>query len=278
MFLAALELTQAQTGFGGRLIEKDYFCTLLLAHLSAECPELVFKGGTCLAKIHAGFYRLSEDLDFVVPVPVDAPRSQRSKRAARLKTVISELPGRLGFFRIVEPLTGANNSTQYNAVIGYDSISTGSADSIKVEVALREPLALPPVRGAAQTILLHPATNRIALEALPVTCIAKSEAFAEKFRAALSRREVAVRDFFDLDFAVRKLDLVCDDAELIALVRQKLAIPGNDKVDMSNMRLGELQRQLETQLRPVLRANDFLDFNLERAFRLVADMASKMTA
>lgn len=277
MFLAALELTRAQTGFGGRLIEKDYFCSLLLAYLSAECPELVFKGGTCLAKIHAGFYRLSEDLDFVVPTPVDASRSQRSKRAAPLKGVISNLPAVLDFFRVVEPLTGANNSTQYNALIGYDSLFTGGRETIKVEVAVREPLALPPVRRAARTILLHPATNRLAIEALPVTCIAKFEAFAEKFRAALSRREVAVRDFFDLDFAARKLDLPCDDPELIALVRQKLAIPGNDKVDVTSQRLVELQRQLDTQLRPVLRTNDFVDFDLERAFRLVADMAAKMS-
>ncbi len=62
MFLAALELTQAQTGLNGRLIEKDYFCILLLANLWAECPQLVFKGGTCPAKIHAGFYRLSANL------------------------------------------------------------------------------------------------------------------------------------------------------------------------------------------------------------------------
>lgn len=275
MFLAALELTQAQTGFGGRLIEKDYFCSLLLAHLSVECPELVFKGGTCLAKIHAGFYRLSEDLDFVVPTAVDAPRSRRSKRAAPLKRVISDLPAVFDFFSVVEPLTGANNSTQYNAVIGYDSLFTGSRETIKLEVALREPLTLPPVRGKALTILLHPATNRLALEAWPVTCIAKLEAFAEKFRAALSRREVAVRDFFDLDFAARKLDLDCDAPELIALVRQKLAIPGNDEVDVTSQRLVELQRQLDTQLRPVLRTNDFVAFDLERAFRLVADMAAK---
>jgi predicted nucleotidyltransferase component of viral defense system len=277
MFLAALELTQVQTGFGGRLIEKDYFCSLLLHHLSEECPELVFKGGTCLAKVHIGFYRLSEDLDFVVPTPTDAPRSQRSQRARHLKRVVSELPAFLKFFRVVEPLTGANHSTQYHAEIGYDSLLTGRSDTIQVEVALREPLALPPVRGAAQTILLHPATQRLALEALPVTCIAKSEAFAEKFRAALSRREVAVRDFFDLDFAARKLAFVRDDPELVALVRQKLAIPSHDKVDMNHRRLEELQRQLETELRPVLRTNDFMDFDLERAFRLVADMAAKMS-
>lgn len=78
LFREAVRFTQAQTGFAARLIEKDYFCTVLLAYLAESDPSLVFKGGTCLAKIHAGFYRMSEDLDFMVPVSTDAPRSERS--------------------------------------------------------------------------------------------------------------------------------------------------------------------------------------------------------
>ena len=29
--------------------------------------DLVFKGGTCLTKVHAELYRLSEDLDYTYP-------------------------------------------------------------------------------------------------------------------------------------------------------------------------------------------------------------------
>ena len=56
-----------------RLIEKDYFCTvLLLDHLCHGGGEdLVFKGGTCLTKVHSELYRLSEDLDYTIPVPVE---------------------------------------------------------------------------------------------------------------------------------------------------------------------------------------------------------------
>ena len=67
LFEAAIRLTAGETGFPPRLIEKDYFCSVLLEHLAARCDTLIFKGGTCLAKVHAGFYRLSEDLDFVIP-------------------------------------------------------------------------------------------------------------------------------------------------------------------------------------------------------------------
>ena len=42
-----------------------------------EDTPLVLKGGTCLSKMYAAFHRLSEDLDFVIPTPFEAPRSVR---------------------------------------------------------------------------------------------------------------------------------------------------------------------------------------------------------
>lgn len=68
-----------ETGFGSKLVEKDYFCSLVLAFLfQDEASTLVFKGGTALSKIHTEFYRLSEDLDFVIPLPSSAHRPLRS--------------------------------------------------------------------------------------------------------------------------------------------------------------------------------------------------------
>src|SRR6058998_3393233 len=85
LFREAVNFTAAETGFASRLIEKDYFCTVLLQHLAAAVSGLIFKGGTCLAKVHAGFYRLSQDLDFAIPMPIGATRVARSRRAAGLK-------------------------------------------------------------------------------------------------------------------------------------------------------------------------------------------------
>jgi predicted nucleotidyltransferase component of viral defense system len=276
MFRDALALTRQRTGFAERLIEKDYFCTALLEYLATASDELVFKGGTCLAKVHADFYRLSEDLDFVIPVAAGAPRSQRSKKALPLKEALAALPDRRPFFRLVEPLAGANNSAQYNAEVGDKSLASGREDTIKVEIGLREPLLLAASNGLAQTLLLDPVSRSALLKPLVLRCISKPEAFAEKFRAALSRREVAPRDFFDLDYAVRKLGLQPDDAELVQLVRQKLAVAGNAPVDVSEGRLRELRQKTEPQLRPVLRPRDFAEFDLPRAFRLVAVMAAKV--
>jgi predicted nucleotidyltransferase component of viral defense system len=275
-FLAALGLTREHTGFAERLIEKDYFCTMALAHLASPGGELVFKGGTCLAKVHADFYRLSEDMDFTIPIAVDASRSQRSQTVRPWKTVLDEIPRRLPCFRSVRPLTGANGSTQYVGVIAYTSLVSDHEETIKVEIGLREPLLVTAVNGEAKTVLLDPITRRSWLVPVPCRCMTKVETFAEKFRAALTRREVAARDFFDLDYAVRRLGLRTDDSELVRLVRLKLAVAGNDPMDASDRRLSELRRQVESRLRPVLRTSDFMEFDVERAFRIVSDMAARL--
>jgi predicted nucleotidyltransferase component of viral defense system len=275
-FRSALEFTAHVTTFPPGLLEKDYFCSLLLEHFATVADQLVFRGGTCLAKVYTEFYRLSEDLDFVIPMPVDAPRSQRSKSAVSFRKSIAELPERLHFFNVVQPVRGANNSTQYIAVVGYMSMVSERVETIKIEVGLREPLLFAPSAGSAQTILIHPDSNLALIPPLTVRCISRTEAFAEKFRAALSRREVTVRDFFDIDYAVRKLGLRPQSKELIGLVRQKLAVQGNEPVDVSERRLAELRPQVESQLLPVLRKQDFTEFNVDRAFRIVAAMAARV--
>jgi predicted nucleotidyltransferase component of viral defense system len=272
-FQAAVTFTAAETAFAGRLIEKDYFCSILLGNLTAASDSLIFRGGTCLAKVHAGFYRLSEDLDFVVSIPVDASRTERRTCAGPVRGAITALPSAVPTFRVVEPLTGANNSKQYTAVIAYTSLLSGQEENLKIEVGIREPILRPVLDADAQTILLDPTTGRPLLNPVATRCLSKEEAFAEKFRAALTRREVAIRDFYDVDYGYRKLGILPDDAELVKLVRQKLAVPSAGPVDISNSRLAALRDQIEPQLRPVLRERDFVEFELERAVQLVTSMA-----
>jgi predicted nucleotidyltransferase component of viral defense system len=275
-FREAVRFTAAQTGFAARLIEKDYFCSVLLEYLIAADRSLVFKGGTCLAKVHAGFYRLSEDLDFSIPTPVDSPRGERSRRAEALTRIVAALPRRLASFQVREPLQGANNSTQYVAVLSYQSLIARTDDTIRLELGLREPLFMTAETHATHSILLDPVANEEAVAPFPLPCIAKAEAFAEKIRAALTRREVAIRDFYDLDYAARRLDFRLDDDGVVDLVRRKLAVPGNDPLDTSDARLASLRKQLDTQLKSVLRERDFREFDLERAFGAVSSIALRV--
>ena len=276
-FRAAVNATAGATGFPPRLVEKDYFCTVLLQYLAPVGRVLVFKGGTCLAKVHAGFYRLSEDLDFVIPTPVGASRAERSRRARSLRGLLDGIEGKVSGVRVGRAIQGANDSTQYTAVLRYESLLREVEGTIAFEVGLREPLLTPAVQGEAETLLLNPVSGSRLIPAVNVLCLSREETLAEKIRAALCRREVAIRDFYDTDHAVRRLGIRLDDPQLVGLVRQKLAVPGNDPPDVSPARLDALRAQVETELMPVLRAADFAAFDLDRAFATVAGIAVRVS-
>lgn len=276
LFVEAVRFTAAETGFAPRLIEKDYFCTVLLRELSTEEAGLVFRGGTCLAKVHADFYRLSEDLDFVIPTALETKRAKKRALAAATKSALSKVVKRVRALQGESPLRGANECSQYNAVIGYLSLVSGRAEAIKVEIGLREPLLTEKVNGNASTLLLDPVSGSAAVAPFSLPCLSMLEAMAEKLRAALSRREVAIRDFYDIDYAMRHLGFQMEDRGFVKLVRRKLAMPGNDPADVSGVRRTVLAGQVEPRLRPVLRDRDFADFDLDRAFAAVARLAEAL--
>jgi predicted nucleotidyltransferase component of viral defense system len=277
-FREAINFTAAQTEFLPRLIEKDYFCSVLLHYLTNADDSLVFKGGTCLTKVHADFYRLSEDLDFAISTSLSALRATRRKSAEHLKAAIKNLPEVMNIFRVDQQLTGANESMQYLAAITYNSLISDQSEKIKIELGLREPLLTDTVQGQARTILLDPVSNTPAASLLPVRCLSIKEAYAEKFRAAMTRRDVAIRDFFDLDYALRTNLLEAMESSFIELVRQKIAVPGNAQIDISADRLAHLQRQIDSDLKSVLRPKDFGEFDLNRAFQYVVEMSKVLNA
>lgn len=163
-------------------------------------------------------------------------------------------------------------------MLGYTSPLGGEEGTIQVEVSLREPLLDPVALGEARTLLLDPVSGSPLAPPVSVPCLSREEAMAEKLRAALTRRGGAIRDFYDIDHAVRRLGLRLDDAKLVALVRRKLAVAGSEPVDVSPTRLAALRSQLETELRPVLRARDFAEFDLDRAFDTVARLMASLGA
>ena len=271
-----MNFTERDTGFR-RLIEKDYFCSVMLADLREQFDQgLVFKGGTSLSKVHTEFYRLSEDLDFVIPMPTSSSRGDRRAAIEPLKSHFDTLSTRVACFELAERLGGSNLSTQYIGRIAYSSVHAGQRDSIKVEIGLRERVVDPISTGGARTLLFHPFRGQAAVAPIYVNTLSFRETFAEKFRAALTRREPAIRDYFDIDHAVTTGQLKTNDSHLRALVREKLAVPGNAPVDVSGAKLAALRHQLGGQLQPVLRAADFEQFDLQAAFSTVQAVANQL--
>jgi predicted nucleotidyltransferase component of viral defense system len=275
LFREALGYTEAKTGFQSSMIEKDYYCSLILDRLFQEETNLVFKGGTCLSKVYTDFYRMSEDLDFVVPVPVRCSRTERRSKVKSVKAIFMTLPDRIPGVRVAQDLIGHNESKQYVGVLAYLSVVIDRRETVKVEIGLREPLLLDAKWSLAKTIIQNPFSDgNLVPDACQVNAMALTEAYAEKVRAALTRREPAIRDFYDLSLSVIKgLDVNLQDNEFIEIVKQKLGVAGNDPVNMSSARRAALGRQLETELKPVLRATDYTSFDLADTFERIEKLA-----
>jgi len=277
IFREALAYSEATTGFTATLIEKDYYCSLILQYFFDSDTSLVFKGGTCLSKVYADFYRLSEDLDLIIPVVANTSRDQRRADMKPVKRIFDELPAVVRGVAILEAFGGHNESRQYIGYLEYQSAVIEKQEKIKVEVGLREPPLSRVESKTARTIVVNPFSGQPLLPTFTVRAMAMREAYAEKLRAAMTRKGPAIRDFFDLFHAVHEIGLDSQDPDFLSMVRAKLKVPGNAPVDVSAERKWELDRQLEGQLKPVLRPADFVRFNFDEAFELVCSMAKAIS-
>ena len=273
-FREALSYSASVAGFSARLIEKDYYCSMILRDFeNVSVQELVFKGGTCLAKVHADFYRLSEDLDFAIPAAADATRGARRRKVTPLKEHFAGLSERLPCLRAVEEFSGHNQNRQYIGQCCYRSLVTGQDEFVKVEVSLRELILEPVEQRPANTVLIDPYRGLPVIQPILLDVLSVREAYAEKLRAALTRREPAIRDFYDVHHATRMGILDPFEDDLLQLVRRKLAVPDCEPVDASREKLRHLSMQLQSQLEPVLRVADYDSFDLPQAFAVVARVA-----
>lgn len=270
LFREAVLFTAGQTGLNATLVEKDYYCSVVLQYLyeQPECP-LIFRGGTCIGKVFADFYRLSEDLDFLISTPSKTGASLRKQKMAPVKECVKKVSEEIGILALLEDFTGHNGSRQYVAYVAYPSLFLSEESArIKIEVGLRETTLTAPVRLKARTLLLNPFTRKPMVPEIEVITLSMQEAIAEKLRAALTRLEPAIRDFFDIDYLASQHKVDFQDRHLFELLAEKLKVPGNPPIDLSPARKEKLKAQIETELKPVLRPVDFKKFDLDRVFRL----------
>jgi predicted nucleotidyltransferase component of viral defense system len=258
---AAVNHTAQTTGFSGRLIEKDYYCSLFLKHLADNAflrEHLVFKGGTLLAKGFLGFFRLSEDLDFAVSNEFCNSRSERRRVAEVLRDSVKQLISNIGI-KEISPLRGFNESRQYNGIYGYTSV-TGVTDTIKFEVGFRGDIMLPLVDTSLKTALVDPFSKRTALEPFVQKTLSREECFAEKARAALTRKTPAIRDLFDIG-QIAKSGFSYSAEDFLDLVNRKISADSDATIDVTNSKKIFLNERVEQELIPVLRENHNFSFD-----------------
>lgn len=263
-FISAIEFTAAQTGFQPELIEKDYFCSMILNDFTSQPQDiLIFKGGTLLAKAHAGFYRLSEDLDFTISIATLATRKVRSQLAAQIKPIVNTIADRLPNLILAKKLIGSDESRQYNAEINYKSFLSQKQGRILIEIGMREEIQNPIRKEKINTLLLNPFTQKQYVPQFYFYSLGLQEAYAEKMRAALTRKKLAIRDFYDLDYAIKNNILDIDKPEFINLLKAKLQMPNSKCTMFDDDKLKVLKTKVFVELMPTLNLNQTISFDLD---------------
>lgn len=95
-----------------------------------------------------------------------------------------------------------------------------------------------------------------------------NEAVAEKLKAAITRKEVAIRDYYDLWF-IAEANFDFKDKHFLSIFGKKLEeekyranYSNNFGLDQKSIKL--LHRQIETELIPVIRIGE--SFDLDKVF------------
>jgi len=249
------------------IVEKDYYLTVILNNIGSHLSDkLVFKGGTLLNKIHLNYHRLSEDLDFVYfgKAELDT-RGKRSRAITPIRENMPKFLKVLGLESKKPEGEGFNNSTQYTFNISYPSVITGKSESVKIEVALRQLPIDKPVKNVIKHFYKNPFTGENLIPANKILSLSLNEAVAEKLKAAITRRDLAIRDYYDL-WHIAKAKFDFHNKKFLSIFRKKLKGEGYKGDYRNNFGLDEngiklLHSQVETDLMPVIRLGEGFDLN-----------------
>lgn len=276
-FIKILERASKKKKFLLPLLEKDYYLTLILSRMHELSGDLIFKGGTCLNKIYYVYYRLSEDLDFSMKLPkYEATRGERRKCIQPVKDNIEKFVRQFDMRIVGSENPGRNESKQYVYYFSYQSALRPIEGKVKFEIGLRFNPIEPIEKRHVQHAFLHPFTGEPLFDGGKVNCLSLNELISEKLRAAAIRKEIAPRDFYDLDFILRnKFNLA--NKEVVELFKKKLKEDGADtdlrkyRVNLghSDAEIKDMRSRIENELFDVLTPSERENFELDKALERI---------
>ncbi len=223
------------------IIKKDLLLTLILAEFEKSDlgKNLIFKGGTLLSRNYLKYHRFSEDLDFVHKDSSSIRELTRHARERKVKEFLDifvpklkEIADMLGLDfstdrsnkKYCRMLTGR---TVYTFKIYYSDVNF-----IKVEINFVEKNIHHPVEISIKTITDFFDSKKMLYELglsyqnFKVLSYPLKEIILEKYRAALTRKEVKERDLFDLflikDSLKADIDEIIEKINISALIKREL--------------------------------------------------------
>jgi predicted nucleotidyltransferase component of viral defense system len=202
-----LEFTAYTLNVGEEFIEKDWYVTRAIQALSElKLPDLqlVFAGGTCLAKSHRVANRMSEDVDFKVSMTEDCAKVSTSflrKKLSNLRQQVQISLIAAGFECNSDCIRARNNNRFMVFDLPYYPLLSAKEylrSTIQVELTVST-LQLPTEYLPVQTLIADVIGERPELPQAKVATIALVETAAEKWVALTRRIAMCDRGYLTLD-------------------------------------------------------------------------------
>lgn len=245
-------------------VEFDYGLSYVLAAIFGRAnlqESFVFKGGTALEKAYFAGYRFSRDLDFTA---VGGPRGEKLERtmeavARDTEQMLSEHgPFAVTSTRRTERSAHPSGQEAFLLQIQFPW-HRSLPRSIKVEVTVDEPLALPPETRP----LLHPYGETLTADLLVYRL---EEIVAEKLRTPLQAQKRVdkgswarncARDYYDLWYLLRLEENAVDLQTALEILPRKCAVRDVSYKEADDffppIIVSEAERQWETSLADLVR-------------------------
>lgn len=242
--------------------EKDFLLTLILIKFWEKYPDLIFKWWTCLNKIYFPYFRMSEDLDFVLNTDLWA-RARKTLLKEYENNFVEDL--KILWINLREERTKFDSYKLAMFTFEYTSVINNSIQTIKIDISLKNNLQLKAVPWEIKSIYIDKIMEENIFWKHYINCIDLKESIAEKLRASLTRWVPAIRDFFDIWYVKQFWSFDFEDKEFRKLLEVKLK-----EVDYKytlEEHFENLKRQVETDLKPVLN-NDF-SFDFEEIYDFI---------
>lgn len=134
---------------------------------------------------------------------------------------------------------------------------------------MKEKLEIEPTSKHIKSIFISKIMEENIFVEHTITCMEFDEIVAEKTRASLTRTQPAIRDFFDVWYI--KNFAKFDFDRIMNLIETKLEESNHEySIDES---FDLLEKQIETDLKPVLKKN--FEFDLKEIFEFIKQLKTK---
>jgi predicted nucleotidyltransferase component of viral defense system len=231
-------VTNQDTGLSKSVIEKDYFVTKAICTLSSlhhSHVNIIFTGGTCLAKAYKLTQRMSEDIDFKLQLTPAGELLSRAQIKKSIKEVRENMLKKLieaDFIHLHSNVRNEGRNVKFD--LDYPSFFEKEhilRSHIQVEFALST-LHLPTQSQIVTSIIQDTLKDKVLLENTTLPCIAIEETLAEKW-VALTRRVSAtergylksentlIRHLYDITSIIKSNKITDDFHNIVKLTIEK---------------------------------------------------------